>query len=272
LIARRALLAALACALLAPVPLRAAETPPVAADEPLRVSAPASLLPLARRIADAYEARFDRKVAFVARGSRDGVADLRAGKVDVALADSPAASDDGLKQTTVAYAPLALIADPNSGVESLSSADARAILDGTLRTWKAVGGSDVPVVRFDRPTGSAADRIVTNALKLNPKRTRGEVDDTSAAIVADVRATRGAIGVVVLPYAGDLGGVRVLAIDGHAPDLAGARAGYPLLGAELAVTLGAPTLGISRFVAYLRSASDAWRSGAMIPMHDLPGR
>jgi phosphate transport system substrate-binding protein len=268
-----ALFAAVACALAAPAPLRAADAPPpVAADEPLRVSAPASLLPLARRIADAYETRFARKVQFVARGSRDGVSDLRAGRIDVALADSPAASDEGLKQTTVAYAPLALIADPNAGVTSLSTADARAILDGTTRSWKAVGGADVPVVRFDRPSGSAADRVVSAALKLNPKRARGEVDDTSATVVSDVRATRGAIGVVVLPYAGDLSGVRVLAIDGHEPNLAGAQAGYPLLGAELAVTLGAPTLGTSRFVAFLRSASDAWRGAAMIPTRDLPGR
>ena len=246
--------------------------PAAEVDQPLRVSAPASLLPLARRIADAYETRYARKVDVIVRGSRDGVVDLRAGRLDVALADSPAASDDGLQQTTIAYAPLALVADPNAGVTSVTLADARAIIEGTIRSWRAAGGADIPVARFDRPSGSAADRVLSVALRLNPKRSRGDVDDTSSSIVADVRATRGAIGLVVLPYAGDLSGVRVLSIDGRAPDAAGVRAGYPLLGAELAVTVGTPTLGISRFVAFLRSATDAWRAGALIPTRDLPGR
>ena len=87
-----------------------------------------------------------------------------------------------------------------------------------------------------------------------------------------MKTTPGGVGVVVLPYAGDLHGVRVLAIDGHPPDADGARAGYPLLGAEFAITLGAPTLGVSRFIAYLKSSSDLWRANALIPIRDVPAR
>ena len=254
---------ALACALLAPAPLRAADDPA------LRVSVPAALMPAAKGIADAYSARFGRAVELVARGSHDGIAAVRAGQVDVALSDS-AASGEGLTQTTIAYAPLAFVADPSIGVTSLRADDARRILDGTIASWRALGGRDVAIARFDRPTGSATDRVVSVALKLNPRRARTAVDDTSAAVVGDVKTTPGGVGVVALPYAGDLRGVRVLSIDGHAPDADGARAGYPLLGAEFAITLGTPTLGVSRFIAYLRSSSDLWRANLLIPIRDIP--
>lgn len=256
---------ALACALAAPAPLRAADDPA------LRVSAPAALMPAAKGIVDAYAARYGRPVELVARGSRDGIAALRAGQIDVALSDS-APADDGLAQTTIAYAPLAFVADPSVGVTSLRADDARRILDGTIASWRALGGRDVAIARFDRPSGSATDRVVSLALKLNPRRAHGEVDDTSAAVVGDVKTTPGGVGVVVLPYAGDLRGVRVLSIDGHAPDADGARAGYPLLGAEFAITLGTPTLGVSRFVAYLKTSSDLWRANALIPIRDIPAR
>jgi ABC-type phosphate transport system substrate-binding protein len=250
--------------LLVPTPLRAA-------DEPLRVCAPAVLVPVVKRIAELYASTYARPVEVVARGSRDGIAALRAGTVDVALSDF-GPGEDGLSQTTIAYAPLALVADPNVGVSSLRADDARAMLNGTIASWRSLGGRDVAIARFERPTGSATERVVSIALKLNPKRTHAAVDDTSTAIVGDVKATPGGVGIVVLPYAGDLAGVRVLAIDGHAPDADGARAGYPLLGAEFAVTLGAPTLGTSRFVAFLRSSSDVWRSSALIPVRDVATR
>jgi len=107
-------------------------------------------------------------------------------------------------------------------------------------------------------------------LHLLAKRRRDRIDDTSAATLDDVRATPGGVGIVVLPYAGDLSAVRVLAIDGHAPDVDGIRAGYPLLNTELAITAGTPALGISRFVAYARSATAAWRAASLIPIRDVP--
>jgi phosphate transport system substrate-binding protein len=245
----------------APLPLRAA-------DEPLRVSAPQALVPIAQRIAELYASTYARRIEVVTRGSHDGIAALRAGQLDVALSDT-APGEEGLVGTTIAYAPLALVADPNVGVSSLRGEDARTVLNGKVTSWRALGGRDVEIARFERPPGSASDRVVTTALKLDQKRTRAMVDDTSSAVVHDVKTTPGGIGIVVLPYAGDLSGVRVLSIDGHAPDAEGARAGYPLLGAEFAVTLGAPTLGSSRFIALLRSSSDIWRKSSLIPVRDL---
>jgi phosphate transport system substrate-binding protein len=261
---RRALAVALALATFAPAPLRA--------DDPaLRVSAPTALVPAAKRITDSYTTSYGRPVELGARGSRDGIAALRAGTVDVALSDI-ASGDETLKQTTIAYAPLALVADANVGVTSLRLDDVRRVLQGSIVSWRALGGRDIPIERFEPPPGSGADRIVTAALNLDARRKRGRIDDTSASIVADVTATPGGIGIVVLPFAGDLKGVRVLAIDGHTPDPDGARAGYPLLGAEFALTVGAPTLGVSRFIAYLRSSSDLWRTSGLIPVRDVPAR
>jgi phosphate transport system substrate-binding protein len=262
---KRAIAVAVALAACAPAASRAAD------DAALHVSAPAALVPAAKRIADSYAARYGRPVELVARGSRDGIAALRAGQVDVALSDT-AAGDETLAQTTIAYAPIALVADPNVGVTSLRIDDVRRMLEGSIASWSAVGGREVPIARFEPPSGSATDRVVTTALKLNVRRSRDRIDETSAAIVADVKATPGAMGIVVLPYAGDLSGVRVLAIDGRAPNPDGARAGYPLLGAEFAVTVGAPTLGVSRFVAFLRTSSDLWRASALVPVRDLPAR
>ena len=250
--------------LLVPAALRAA-------DEPLRVSAPAVLVPVAKRIAELYASTYARPVEVVARGSRDGIAALRAGTVDVALSDY-APGEDGMAQTTIAYAPLALVADPNVGVSSLRSDDARAMLNGTIASWRALGGRDVAIARFERPSGSATERVVSDRAQAEPeahaRRGRRHLERDRRRREGDARRRRDR----GLPYAGDLAGVRVLAIDGHAPDADGARAGYPLLGAEFAVTLGAPTLGTSRFVAFLRSSSDVWRSSAMIPVRDVATR
>jgi len=195
---------------------------------------------------------------------------LKDGSVDVALSDSVVA-DSAFLDTEIAGVPFAVIASPTTNVTSLTAANLKAIFEHGATSWSAFGGANVPIVTVERPRLSAVQRLVDRTFRLDPKRAASdELEEGSSSVVNDVRTIPGAVGVIALPFAGDLSGVRILQVDGSSPDAAAIAAHrYPLIAYEHAVTQGAPTLAVSRFIAYVRSRSNDWRTAGFIPMRDL---
>ena len=171
----------------------------------------------------------------------------------------------------MAGVPFAVVVNPAAGVNALSTANVHAIFDRTVTSWSALGGSADRIVTIERPRLSAVQKLVDSAFALDPKRPPSDaLEQGSSSIVADVRTTPGAIGIVAVPFSGDISGVTVVPIDGAKPDASAIAAKhYPLFAYEHAVTVGAPTLGVSRLIAYIRTRSADWRNAGFIPMRDL---
>ncbi|GAC1423286.1 MAG: hypothetical protein NVSMB64_31330 [Candidatus Velthaea sp.] len=244
--------------------------PAAAEDGVLRVSAPHALLPFLKSVADGFGTSQAIRVDISERSSNAVAAALKAGEVDVALSDTVPAGEAAINDTPIAAVAFALVTNVSSGVETLTRASVKALFDRTAPSWKDAGGADIPVLTIERPRSSATQTLLERVFALNPGR-RGpdEVQDASRSVVADVRSMRGAIGVVGLPFAGDLGGVSVLKLDGVPAGSAGIAAkAYPLFAYEHALTLGT-SLATSRFVAYLRTRTEAWRQAGFIPMRDV---
>ena len=245
---------------------------PVQADDSgvVHVSAPHDLLPFVQALVARYETTASTTIAVSELPSNAAAAALKAGTVDIAFSDS-AIAVDGLDDIPMAGLPFAVVVNPSAGVSALSAANLHAIFDRTVTSWSAVGGAAVPIVTIERPRLSAVQKLVDRAFTLDPKRPPSDaLEQGSGSILADVRNTPGAIGIVALPFSGDIAGVGVVPIDGAKPDASNIAAKhYPLFAYEHAVTVGAPTLSVSRLIAYIRSRSSDWRSAGFIPMRDL---
>ncbi|GAC1416763.1 MAG: hypothetical protein NVSMB5_07080 [Candidatus Velthaea sp.] len=245
--------------------------PAAAEDGVLRVSAPHALLPFLKSVAGGFGTSQAVRVDVSERSSNAAAAALKAGEVDIALSDSVPANESTINDTAIAAVAFALVANTSVGLEGLSSARVKALFDHTARSWKDAGGAEVPVTTIERPRRSATQMLLERVFALDPARRAADaVQDASSSVVADVRSTRGAIGVVGLPFAGDLSGVTVLKLDGVPAGTAGIAAKqYPFFAYEHALTLSGTSLSVSRFVAYLRTQSDAWRAAGFIPMRDV---
>jgi phosphate transport system substrate-binding protein len=256
---------------IAAVLLTLALAAPAAADDTvLRVSAPHALVPIVTELAQEFGASQALKVEISERSSNAAGAAIKNGDVDVAFSDS-AVTDAAITDTRIAAVPFALVVNPAAGVTSLSPADIAALFDGKVADWKAIGGASLAISRVERPRRSATEVLLERAFALDPKRPAADtIEDASSSVVADVRTTSGAIGVIGLPFAGDLSGVATLAIGSVRYDAAPlSTKTYPLIAYEHALTAGAPTLAISRFLAFVRASSSTWRKAGFIPLRDL---
>ncbi|MFN2460344.1 MAG: substrate-binding domain-containing protein [Candidatus Velthaea sp.] len=244
--------------------------PAGAADEPaLRVSAPHALVPLITTMAARYTAAEVVQVTVSERSSNDGSAAVKTGEVDVAISDS-AQGETGFNDTTIAAVPFAVVVNPATGVDTLAPARIKALFEHAA-AWKDAGGADLPLWTVERPRRSATQSLLERALQLDTARPAADaIEDSSSAVVRDVRANRGAIGVIGLPFAGELSGITVIKIGGAQPSGAAIAANtYPLFAYEHAVTFGSAPLSASRFVAFVRTQTATWREAGFIPIRDL---
>lgn len=260
---RRALVFTAVCCALA-IPARAAD------DDVLHVSAPQALIPIVRTLVASYQTAFSRHVEISEISSNAAAAALKAGTINVALSDSVLVDADFV-DTKIAGVPFAVIVSPSTGVTGLAAANLTAIFDHAASSWSDFGGAAIPIATVERPRGSAVQRLVDRTFGLDAKRRPSdELEEASASVVSDVRTIPGSIGVVALPFAGDLSGVRVVQLDGSSPDAQAIAAHrYQLIAYEHAVTAGAPSIVASRFVAFVRSRSSDWRNAGFIPMREL---
>ena len=207
---------------------------------------------------------------------QDGGADL--GLSDVSVAAFRGIDGSQLYDYPVAASVYAVIAHPDVGVTGLTRRQVSALYAGEEGNWSGVGGANVPVVVISQPKGAGPralfrqlvlDGVIENDNVATPQETNQEVVDA-------VRNTPGAIGYVSLPVIQPVAesGVQVLAIDGVAPDIAGARLGhYRFWGIEHIYTKG-PAGGLAAaFIAYLQSSAiqaEMFKARGFMPRADIP--
>ena len=97
------------------------------------------------------------KVTYNPTGSGSGIEAVGKGSCDIGLASRDLTDDEkssGLTQTTIAVDGIAMIVNPDNGVEDLTLDQIAQIYTGQITNWKDVGGSDGDIVVIGREAAS----------------------------------------------------------------------------------------------------------------------
>lgn len=194
-------------------------------------------------------------------GSAGGLAALRAGRIDIALAGrplTPAEQAQGLVATTFATNPLAVAtheATPADGVTTAELADA---LSGELTSWP--GGGPLRVVRRDRAEGdwillsslSPEIALAVDRAHARPGLATAGTDQENAELLERIQ---GSFGIISVGQAmAERRRLRLLALDGVAPTLEALVSGrYRLSRALAVVTRGEAPAAAQAFLDFLAS-------------------
>lgn len=191
-------------------------------------------------------------VTITGGGSATGLNAVATDKVTIGAADmfaensnTPAAK---LVDHQIAVVGIAPIVNPEVGVAKLNTAQLQAIFTGKLTNWQQVGGIAMPIKVFIREAGSGTrTAFETLGLKGQVQGQKGQVLQSSAAMVKQVQNTPGAIGYVA--FSALQAGVRPLLVDGVNPTEANVTTNqWPIWAYEHLYTDGAPSAKVARFI------------------------
>lgn len=198
------------------------------AGEALLISGSASMELVTKACAEAFmEEHPDIRVEIMLSGTGTGIADVQAGKADIAAVSRSLRPNElwlpnHLQTLTIGWDTIAVIAHKDVPVDSLTTEQLRSLYDGNVNNWSEIRPTaDLPVVLIGREAGSGTEEAFKSALGTAHNVT--QVLDSNGAVTAAVRSTPGAVGYASLK--GLDGSVKLLALDGiPAHDKA-----YPLL-------------------------------------------
>jgi phosphate transport system substrate-binding protein len=257
----------------------------VAAPDPLETGAhltlagSTSVLPFAERWAEEYT---EGIVTVQAGGSTAGIKAVRDGTAQIGMSSRALTASeregkgqgegngagDTLLVTVVARDGIAVIVHASNPVRAMSLDTLRAIYTGAIRSWRALGGDDLPITVITREDGSGT-RDSFQELVLGPTGRITEqalVTAYSGGLRKMVGEDRRAIGYVTFSQLDST--VRAVAIDGVTPTERTITDGhYRLQRPFVFVTRGPPTGAAANFLEFVLSPAgqDIARAEGLAP-------
>lgn len=167
------------------------------------------------------------EVTYEGIGSSGGVKNAKNGTTQIGTASRNLKKEEkewGLTEIELAFDGIAVIAQPENGIEGLAMDQVKAIYRGEITNWSQVGGADAEIVVVSREDGSGTRGAFEEIVGFE-----GELKESS--IIADgngnvqttVAGNPLAIGYVSFTYINDT--VKPLLIDGKAPTVENVVAG-----------------------------------------------
>lgn len=148
-------------------------------------------------------------------GSSAGVEAVLAGQSDIGNSSRNLKDEEkekGAAENIVAIDGIAVVTDPKNEVSDLTKEQLIDIYSGTITNWKAVGGTDQPIVVIGREAGSGTRGAFEEILGLEDACKYANELDSTGAVMAKAASTPGAIGYVSLDVVDDT--VKTLSLDG----------------------------------------------------------
>jgi phosphate transport system substrate-binding protein len=220
----------------------------------LTVDGSGALYPLLLEAANQFMRQTPHTVVLVT-ASREATAvkEVLAGDLSLAATNLPV-TDPRLEARDVCEVALALVANRgpfNERVASLSRAQLRAVVEGRIDNWSALGGDDQPIIFIDRR--ASGERVaLTEWLGLTDFALPNAEQGGAATVQSDLTTRLGALSFVALAYRHPA--LRVLALDGIEPSVETVRrATYPLRIRERIVFRKDAAVNTRAFVDFLRS-------------------
>jgi phosphate transport system substrate-binding protein len=214
-------------------------------------------------------------VAVTGGGSGTGIAALLSNTCDIAELsrelkpeEIEMAKQKGFqpKQIIVALDGLAVVVHPANPLSLLTLDQLAAIFSGTVRNWKEVGGSDLPIVVLSREVNSGTHvYFKEHVLRRGSKESQVEfaanalMMPSSQAISDEVAQNPGAIGYFGMGYISSREKALAVAKAADSPYVPPTIANvinktYPISRPLLMVTHGQPTGLVARFIDFVLSA------------------
>ncbi len=159
---------------------------------------------LAKDLADAYTEQSGLAVDLQGGNSTQGIREVAAGRAEVGCGTRhkvPDPEERGAKLIAVGWDSLVVIAHPSNPITRISKTDLRAVLEGKITRWNALGGPDLPidvVVRKD-PT-SGVGLLLRSIILSDPNYVYSEKfasKKSSKAVEAEVEKNPGALAVTL---------------------------------------------------------------------------
>ena len=151
-------------------------------------------------------------------GSSAGITAVAEGRCDIGLASRALKDEEksqGLKETVLAYDGIAVIVNPENGVDGLTVEQIADIYTGKITNWKDVGGSDAEIVLIGREAGSGTrDGFESITGTEDACKYRQELSSTGD-VITTVANNPNAIGYASLASIKDT--VKAIEVDGVAP-------------------------------------------------------
>ena len=214
-----------------------------------RLDGSTATAPLAQAAAAVLLGESEEDVADLIDFSRttESYRQLMQGNADLLIAAEPnAAVFDEMEEAgfEVQMEPLAtdalvFMVNEDNPVDSLTTEQLRGIYTGEITNWSEVGGEDVEIVAFQRNAESGSQVLMEKLVMDGTEMTEPPEGYMIASMVGLMDAVKeydnssNAIGYSVYYYAHDMqmaGGLKLLKIDGVAPEAATIRSGeYPFL-------------------------------------------
>lgn len=186
-----------------------------------------SMEKLANAIAETFHEKYpDVTINAEFTGSSAGIESLIGGSVEIGnssrnLKDSEVA--EGAVENVVAIDGIAVVTDGANTVADLTKAQLVDIYKGTIKNWKDVGGSDLPIVVVGREAGSGTRGAFEELLEVEELCAYANELDSTGAVMAKVASTPGAIGYVSLDVLDDT--VKAFKLEGVEPTADTIKAG-----------------------------------------------
>lgn len=153
---------------------------------------------------------------------------------------------------------LVIVVNEANPVTSLSAGQVQSLFSGESGNWSAVGGTDLAVVPFEQERGDGARILFSRRIMgARPVSINTIVQSSSAALLAAVAETPGAIGYTMMSALGEGtgNGVQAVAFDTIAPTAQNtATQEYPLTAPLYFVARAEPQGELRAFLAWLQSS------------------
>lgn len=176
------------------------------------------------------------------RGTNAGIDATRRGEVDVAgvLRELTPAEKAELRWVLVGHDALGVFVADANPVRGVTRAQLKGLFTGEVRSWRELGGADVPVVAVTevktggRGTVQELRRIALGGAEYGPTIEYEDAPDCLLHVKREPAAVTAASMSMAIP------GVRALAIDGAPPTTSEVRSGAYLLGRPMYLVAAKP--------------------------------
>jgi phosphate transport system substrate-binding protein len=226
------------------------------------------VMPLAAALAKAFEERNPAtKVEMgTGLGTKARIAALSEGRINIALAshglDLAELARQGLVAHEIARVPVVFGVNAGVPITNLSERQICDIYSGETRTWKSLGGPDLPIAARTRPDSEVDAEVARTSigcLKAIAMPEGVKVMAKGGDMARELAATHGSIGMTTMTVVEQSQGrIRALSLDGIAPTPEEIdRKAYRLVRQSFLVVRNPPPPEVARFVEFARGSAGA---------------
>jgi phosphate transport system substrate-binding protein len=155
-----------------------------------KIAGSSTMVALTKALAGAYMSQHpDVKIIIDSTNTGIGIADLIAGKAEVAASTRPLKGSERTKipdseTILVARDGIAVLVHPSNALKSLTVEQVEGIYTGRITNWKEVGGPDAPVNVYRREEGTAKQELFQSVvLQGKPFTPRAKICDHAEGLL-----------------------------------------------------------------------------------------